>query len=141
MSKIAEPFNCKADPLQYLEQARQSRAVLRDLQNSYRRLVELFETGAPVSSREFAGFIDLAERTYLVNRDGMKASGFTYAVNEEVIRKIGRVEAANAMPSAEHVMMQVDRALRILNRKPGAYNPARSPLYGTALQDWTPLLP
>lgn len=141
MLKIAEPFNLKAKALEHFELARESRDALLDLQRSYRNLNELLENGSPVSPREFSGFIDLAERARVINREGMKASGFAYAVNEEAMLKKTHVDRADVMPTADHIMMQVNRVLRVLNRKPGAYNPAHSPLYGTALQDWTPLLP
>ncbi|MDB5492661.1 MAG: hypothetical protein JWO78_2510 [Micavibrio sp.] len=141
MPQAVKQFKLNADPVQCFERARESGEVLSHLQTSYQNMLALFAVDAPVTPREVSGFINIAESAAIVSREGMRASGFRYVMDEDAMRDLLSVTAAEVMPTVDHIMMQVNRACRILNRRPEAYNPAESPLYGQAVSGWTPFLP
>lgn len=83
--------------------------------------------------------LDRAEKTGLVQRDGMELSGFEFISREIHYLGRGQVPLKAIMPAIMQVHRESRRALNILDNT-GGYTPRNHPLYGPAIQ-WTPLIP
>lgn len=143
MGKARVSFMDAAAIGQVLDRAREHEPDIRNTASAARIIKALLKAGAPVEAMDVTRLIDVAEETGLVSRAGMQASGLYFAVHEiDLAENNAQVGRHEAMDTVHHVYLQARRALNIIHRKPGAYQPSqKSSLYRSAAAGWVPLLP